>query len=361
MVGSETFLRGLCLITMMMLGVQSLQPLPQESSDWCANSSVASSTPPPPAVPTSFQLAPFPTFNCRPMKQEECDDMALLMIPECVGWTVVDLDLKHPNRSQSLSVFRNISLGIATVRADRPVRLGTYDTYLTMTKMAVAVDYHYLPEGLFIHQALDPIRRNIIEFTMYNCHYRCTGKMPTLNFSSLLSFTIDKCDYSYRKPLTVQRDDFAQNLYLRSIIFSECVTMELEPYTFTHIPDLRLLALEKNFFRYSWMEAEGARDRQYLRLRHCECEYAWLRDLFRVNPGLIAPKSAGQIYEVCQAVSPVVKREEIFVPIDCTNPNLPEDKNKVDWTETRFSSNHASRQFFRSLVLIIGVVLYVMV
>ncbi|XP_055344724.1 uncharacterized protein LOC129592658 [Paramacrobiotus metropolitanus] len=360
MTWSREFLWGICLTTMVMVVVQSLQPLPQESLDWCANSNVTSSTSAPPSVPTSFQLAPFPTFNCQPMKQEECDNMAFLMIPECVGSSVVDLNFKHPNRSQSSLIFRNISLGMATVRADRAVRLGMYDTYLTMTKMAVAVDYHFLPEGMFIHQALDPIRRNIIEFTMYNCHYRCTGKMPTLNFTSLLSFTIDKCDYSYRKPLTVHRDDFAQNLRLRSIVFSECVTMELEPYTFTHIPDLRLLALEKNFFLSSWMDEKAARDQQ-LRLRHCDCEYAWLRDLFRVNPGLIAPKSAGQLYEMCQAVSPAITREEIFIPIDCKNPKLPQDKNQVAWTETRIFSNDASQKRFPSLFLVFGVVFYLTV
>ncbi|XP_055350904.1 uncharacterized protein LOC129597398 isoform X2 [Paramacrobiotus metropolitanus] len=294
--------------------------------------------PAPSFAPTSVHKEPFPNFDCQPMKQDECDNMTLLMIPDCVGWSVVDINLKHPNRSQSPRIFRNISLGIATVRENRAVRLGLYDTYLTMTKMALAVDFRYLPEGMFIHQAIDPIRRNVIEFTLYNCHHRCTGKMPTLNFTSLLNFTINKCDYSYRKPLSVRRDDFVQNPHLRSIIFSDCVTMELEPYTFTHIPDLRLLALENDFFHSFWMEEEGARDKQ-LRLRHCDCEYAWLRDFLRVNPELIAPKTAGQLYEVCQAVSPVVIKEDIFVPIDCRKPELPQKKNGVDWNETRFAFN----------------------
>ncbi|XP_055356559.1 uncharacterized protein LOC129601715 [Paramacrobiotus metropolitanus] len=313
----------------------ALTPIPVNSTDFCAKDGVRPDTPAVPAAGPATTQEPFPTFNCNPMTQAECDNLALLRMDTCVGAKVIDLDLQKGARRELSNLGRNTSLGIQKIPKDRAVTFGISESALTVPEFTQGVDFATLPENMFLSIAVTPIAKQIISFTLYNCQkVTCTSKLASLALSNLQSFTLDGCSEWVHPWL--KREDFAASPRLRMVVISRCVPFDLDAFTFTNLPDLQLLALDNQVTSYSKSYSDAGL--LHLRNLHCDCKYAWLRDLFTANPGLLGERAAGSVYQVCDAANPALKKEDVFVPVNCKK-NLTSNPANYDWKQTAYSIN----------------------
>ncbi|XP_055348733.1 uncharacterized protein LOC129595677 isoform X2 [Paramacrobiotus metropolitanus] len=91
---------------------------------------------------------------------------------------------------------------------------------------------------------LDPLRNQLVHLALFTCYSKnVTAKLYELGeFPNLFSFETVDCFN-----LTVRKNDFSRLPQLRAITLYFTTIASLEPGTFTDLPHLRILILEKDF------------------------------------------------------------------------------------------------------------------
>lgn len=175
------------------------------------------------------------------------------------------------------------------------------------------------------------IRKVVVSLDISSCiNPLTTSKLPRLMITNLLHFGLVRCNN-----MQIQRQDFAQNLKLRFILFYQSTIQFLETNAFGNLPELKHLSLE-------WMwESITPFTNEYVDhiLRfHCRCEYLWFRKWLRLNPVLISPKKESEVYRLGEWKSWATDRKATFFPVDCTNQEIDED-TEYDKSQYSYSTN----------------------
>ncbi|XP_055348763.1 uncharacterized protein LOC129595707 [Paramacrobiotus metropolitanus] len=193
---------------------------------------------------------------------------------------------------------------------------------------------------------VEPVQNQIIDLCILDCRYpNTTAKVYELGtFPYLYSFALNGC-----ANMTIQKKHFSRMPQLRMIAFYMSTIETLEPGTFTDLPLLRSLILERFFgmvlatendpsqaAMYSHIGTEDYLDRLYT--LHCDCSFAWLRNFLKRKPYLIEAKVPGEVFIVGNYLSEGVERTgngtDVF-SVDCSRKITLENV----WTGSEFSYN----------------------
>lgn len=255
-----------------------------------------------------FSYRPIPTKELQNLHYPRSEitknlDFEVLCKPQidCTGKSAIQIVLQHLDPSFEFSSLINLTSRIAALDADRPI-------------IFTVKDNHTHPE-LFAS-----LRSEVMALSISNClGPRTTGKLPILNLPNLIRFKLRKC----LTTVIVRRSDFAANCRLRVIEFGSVTSPFFEPETFTDLPELRHLALEKSEFTSPGKSCMDLKMRQLILKLHCDCTYLWLREWLYQNPLLIRPKLRNdEIYRIGDLGSEPIFRDEIFTPMDCLKRNF---------------------------------------
>ncbi|XP_055348127.1 uncharacterized protein LOC129595225 [Paramacrobiotus metropolitanus] len=183
---------------------------------------------------------------------------------------------------------------------------------------------------------LSPVREQTVIFYLNSCQsHRATDTLSVLRFPQLLEFGLRDC-----RDLDVRRSDFWHSSKLRLITFYNTALRLLEAGTFSDLPGLRLLALERGF---STMQVFDADVRDYLARLHCGCEFQWFRDWWRVN-GLWQQAAEGDVYDIPYDSwrSDNFTRKDVFLSVNCAQTPFPNGSAAVDFVQEVYSANELS-------------------
>ncbi|XP_055354264.1 uncharacterized protein LOC129599925 isoform X2 [Paramacrobiotus metropolitanus] len=150
---------------------------------------------------------------------------------------------------------------------------------------------------------VDPIRNQVIQVAVMRCATVHTtektyklGDLP----QALLYFLGLRCTN-----LVIKKVHFSRMPRLRQIHLMSATIGELEPYTFTDLPDLQSIILEDKIGNslVARVHYAGFYDTRLLpdaavenvRRLHCECSFAWFRNFLKKKPYLIEAKREGQV------------------------------------------------------------------
>lgn len=169
-----------------------------------------------------------------------------------------------------------------------------------------------------VPQIYAPIAESVVGLNIRSCVTKVpTAKLPSLKIPNLLLFTLTDCN-----TVTVRKDDFSSNTKLRMIMFQNSTIQTLETGTFMNLPDLRFLSLE-----YEWRRSQPLKEeyKSHLLRFHCSPDYTWFRKWLNENPGLIAWKKDGEVYQIgnFQSLSLGPAYNQTYVPVDCKQRDLP--------------------------------------
>ncbi|XP_055340869.1 uncharacterized protein LOC129589952 [Paramacrobiotus metropolitanus] len=189
----------------------------------------------------------YPEFSTEPLGPEET---AVLFSAGCgyrffIGapykvYDFVDTCMKKTNFSDPrVDRVRQVSLSIAEITA-ATLYIAPYGNRTSLT-----------------FNDLAPIRRQVIRFRVSVCSgSRPTKALALLRLTNLLEYVIERCN-----DLDVKKNDFQHSLKLRVILFSGVTIRTLETDTFTNLPALKVLSLERSTNEY---DAFTEQQRDYL-------------------------------------------------------------------------------------------------
>ncbi|XP_055357136.1 uncharacterized protein LOC129602158 [Paramacrobiotus metropolitanus] len=252
----------------------------------------------------------------------EAEDAICALIPHSDYCIIND---ETPRRLMMLNTYVEIaclykprSLVIKTIKRVREIS----------PRRAVVLDLFEFPlkENLITVTVVEPIRNHTIGLTVTGCYApNTTSRIHTLGtIPNLHSLAIYSCRH-----LDIQKSDFSRLPQLRQIVFDLSSIDTLEPDTFTDLPHLRTLVLEKNlilaFFspknrsQAYYSVVTGYLD--YLQKLHCDCSSAWLRSFLKQKRYLIEEKEPGEVFRIGSYFSEAVKRTgnrtDVF-SVDCS-------------------------------------------
>ncbi|XP_055350424.1 tenascin-N-like isoform X2 [Paramacrobiotus metropolitanus] len=164
---------------------------------------------------------------------------------------------------------------------------------------------------------LSPVRLTTVVLHLRDCVTpRATGKLQQLAFSNLLDFELYNC-----YDVVVKKTDFWLSLKLRLIQFVNTTMRSLEVDTFTVLPALRLLSVERGFDKLPVFSNDVG---EYIMRLHCSSEYEWLRDLL-TGSQLMQEAEAGEIFRI--PMSPwkneEIEMRDVYHPITCEPKPFP--------------------------------------
>lgn len=210
----------------------------------------------------------------------------------CSGRSTIEIDT-YRIKTLEVSFLQNVSSQVALIDANRPIAFGLKDSETN-------------PE-VFV-----PLSKRVVMLRLFDCiGPRVTGKLPSLNLPSLLLFIVHRC----RQPINVLKADFETNCLLRGVEFTGTPLAFFGEGSFTNLPNLRYLALERSGNR------RGCHDTTMQPLKtklHCDCEYRWLRIFLAKNPTVISSINMTEIIDFGQQYG-TSDRIAIYTPIDCAN------------------------------------------
>ncbi|XP_055347968.1 uncharacterized protein LOC129595081 [Paramacrobiotus metropolitanus] len=148
------------------------------------------------------------------------------------------------------------------------------------------------------HEAIDPIRKQIIQLYMRSC---VTAQITAKIFGAGDMPNLVTLQLWRGRDLVVKKRDFSRLPNIRMIIFGYTTIQEMEAYTFTDIVHLESLALEKkigyNLYllqpeESKWLSSMRpwslqASDMAKVGRLHCDCAFAWYRNFLKRKPYLI--------------------------------------------------------------------------
>ncbi|XP_055348734.1 uncharacterized protein LOC129595678 [Paramacrobiotus metropolitanus] len=201
---------------------------------------------------------------------------------------------------------------------------------LTSPKRAVTLS---LMDGIdsnnsLMYDVIDPIRNQTIDLWMESCiatdltrRIYNVGVLPNLFVLGI----------SWCRNMTVLKEDFSRMPRIRMIIFTMSTMLSLEPGTFTDLPHLHSLILERDLFMLVPEMLPNNRGhtpneklirmldtRDYVWRLHCGCALAWLRNSLRNRPYLIKDREEGEGLTIGDYKSPQVWKNMDALSVDCS-------------------------------------------
>ncbi|XP_055345228.1 uncharacterized protein LOC129593067 [Paramacrobiotus metropolitanus] len=268
------------------------------------------------------------TENCRPsyveiVKSYLRDGFQNYILPEGVG--TMDLYTKD-----NCTFTHGVQLHCSDQVTHREIQ----KLAVSLSQPPVRAVLVNLTDGpLVTFENLSPIREQTVILNLYDCvSARTTGKLVKLDMPNLLNFELHNC-----YDMVVKRADFWSSIKLRMILFANTTLRLLETDTFTDLPALRLLSLEKGF---SEMEVFNKNVREYLHHLHCGGEHKWFRQWWSSN-GLLHSANRKEIFNIPNNAwyNEELAASAVYLPIDCAAVIFPNGSGSIDFTQYAFSIN----------------------
>ncbi|XP_055354267.1 uncharacterized protein LOC129599927 isoform X2 [Paramacrobiotus metropolitanus] len=268
----------------------------------------------PPPPPSTFSHSDFPfrtdtltreEFCVRFMKDTDCNqEWEAPDFPNCLNASEAEFQ-RHPYASMAKWTF--VEFGCAEETRDRmKTRAETFRRISPRRAISIAfyADSEDREEFDPINfDVVDPVRNQVIQVAVMRCATVHTtektyklGDLP----QALLYFLGLHCHN-----LVIKKAHFSRMPGLRQIQLMSATIGELEPYTFTDLPDLRSLILEDKIGNslVARVQYAGYFDTSLLpdtavenvRRLHCDCSFAWFRNFLKKKPYLIAAKKKGVV------------------------------------------------------------------
>ncbi|XP_055352925.1 uncharacterized protein LOC129598864 [Paramacrobiotus metropolitanus] len=185
-----------------------------------------------------------------------------------------------------------------------------------------------------------PVSKQVIQFVMEECtwHANATRIFPALRFANLLHLGVKHCFC-----LVLQRSDFAGWKKLVMVEFVGGTIWSMEPGTFTNLPALKILNVEKEplgvLQRQQYPYLVRQHFREFVYRIHCACEFAHFRAWRKSNKNLQSTGRPGEIYHV-QGI--IVNRDitpetyQMYIPVNCSMLHFLQIPDRVNFSQTVF-------------------------
>lgn len=242
---------------------------------------------------------PYKNVHLPPRSDWEDGNLQFYCLPyiSCDARSLVLLDYSKLSSAADIEEAREFTLKVAHLDNGHPIGFSVKDTDAA-------------PE---LFAPLSPLAA-MLKIT-HCATPRTTGKLPNLNLPNLMVIALGNC----ASEVAIKKADFSKNCMLRVIQFLGIYLLSIEPGTFTDLPELRHLGLERQEWRAPSTYC-GERALQALTVKlHCDCEYRWMRKWFKENPRLLAAAESGELYNIGEYKSRAYTKDEKFSPIDCAN------------------------------------------
>ncbi|XP_055353116.1 uncharacterized protein LOC129599021 isoform X2 [Paramacrobiotus metropolitanus] len=267
-------------------------------------------------------MEPFPAFlpptlsplECARFKRFPCISVSF----KCTGTTYIRLECeKNPSLDQLRQLTAEVSKSL------QAVTLLWYD--------AVSVDA----------EIFQPIRRQVISFTISNCaSHGSTRALVQFRFNNLLVLTLSHC-----YDLSIRRRDFLGLGRLTTVLFYRSTIQALEWDAFAGLPELRVLSMELCIHcnKNDWSkqrEKLGLRYLQFIEDLHCGCRFSKFRSWIDSNKALIAGTKPGYVFHIENIMrSAGYKAKYLYVPADCSKVPFFDNPDFFNFSRTEYSIN----------------------
>ncbi|XP_055342437.1 zinc metalloproteinase nas-14-like [Paramacrobiotus metropolitanus] len=221
---------------------------------------------------TTF-LYPVPSIDEQPFTPEQCERQ---FSSHCnVSWRH---NVNDPNRCST--DHHSYAVVCHTGAATKEELLATFRRMSQPPARFAALHLHDSPH--ITAQTLQPLRFQILEFSMLFCHTnRMTGKLRGMALTNMIAFGADRCEQG----LAIRSLDFSTSPKLRVVKFQRCVIQSVEVDSFSYLLDLRVMTLE---FGASPVE---------IKKQHCDPCFAWYRQWLSRNRFLTQRRRWGSVYK----------------------------------------------------------------
>ncbi|XP_055348766.1 uncharacterized protein LOC129595709 [Paramacrobiotus metropolitanus] len=253
------------------------------------------------------------------------------------------VDDEHPRQDLMLNTYLDVS---CVWKRHALVAKTTKRVREISPQRAVLLNlFQYLEsEDPLTTDVVDPVRNQMIHLGVFDCQApNATAQVYELgNFPNLYDFEMNSCTN-----LTIRKKDFSRMPQLRMVTFYITSISALEPGTFTDMPHLGSLILERDFITALWNigNPESAYSKfatdeylDYLYNLHCGCSFAWLRNFLEQKPFLIEEKNEGEVFIIGNYLSQAVqfhRNHTDILSVDCSKDITVENV----YTGHKFSYN----------------------
>ncbi|XP_055350892.1 uncharacterized protein LOC129597397 [Paramacrobiotus metropolitanus] len=163
--------------------------------------------------------------------------------------------------------------------------------------------------------AFRPIRRLISNFIISWCKdSRCTSALSIFGLVNLLGVTI-----AFSSDLVIKKADFNGLYRLQCVSFRRTTVLTLEPGTFSNLPELKLLTMEREILLDTPQQAVDVDERgEYVWRLHCDCAFSHFRTWRKNNKALRLEVEAGELGSIEGVTSyGAFTKDDVFYPVDC--------------------------------------------
>ncbi|XP_055340422.1 uncharacterized protein LOC129589626 [Paramacrobiotus metropolitanus] len=182
----------------------------------------------------------------------------------------------------------------------------------------------HVEEQLLSTYSFTPVQGQVVKLQLSNCTTdRVTSRLIKLNYTNLLHFELYHCFN-----LTIEKADFKTSQQLGMILFYNTTIVDMQPGTFSDLPNLQILSLE------ALLESQKNYNfdpnfRNSLHDLHCGCKFAWFRSWWRGSHNLRLRAEVGQVYSFEAPYSDrrlensEVAKEDLYHPVNCRADPFP--------------------------------------
>ncbi|XP_055342020.1 uncharacterized protein LOC129590696 [Paramacrobiotus metropolitanus] len=155
------------------------------------------------------------------------------------------------------------------------------------------------------YDVVHPIRNQTIELWIAECvSHNVTAMVYDMGvFPYLLRLDIT-IFASTNGGISIRQRDFSRMPQLRMIYFRNIIIEAMEPYTFTDLAHLQILALEARYLSYNLGASDSLDDLLMARRLYCDSAFAWFRHFLKEKPFLIGDKAEGEAFRLGDYFSP---------------------------------------------------------
>ncbi|XP_055343091.1 uncharacterized protein LOC129591457 [Paramacrobiotus metropolitanus] len=254
-----------------------------------------------------FSLEPMEIGQCRTQFNSDCSESGIT-VHNCSVW-------------ESLTISCHTDVSVARLRE-------MVDIMALPPLRGIIIN---LADSVIAASTFRPIRKQVITFTIWYCQApRTTAKLKELKFIRLVSFALKRC-----RNLVVRKIDFSQTRQLRRITLYNSTINGLEKGTFMDLISLKVLALDGYARGLTSFDDELQHSMQRI---HCSCTFSWLRSWWSMRTHSKQNINQGALYSVPWP-NHAIKREDIYLPINCSAEPFPVNPQSINFTQMEFSIN----------------------